>query len=276
MKNLNPPIKIDHKKVLNEIIEAKRDAKIIKSLKSKQSDVNIRYDEYQGEFDSKTMVKIKDSAFTSGDKELISCYLSGGVKIAAIKQSIKDLQDKFGNEKCMYCQIKDPDSFDHFLPKDDYPEFCVLALNLIPCCTTCNKKKDRYWKEAGSTGIINFYLDSIPTQQILYVSITFKSKDFSTPIINFKLNNKIGIAASTFKLFEKHYSRLDLISRYNEKSDSEISEFKRTLSSFGSSNQIKNMQSTLDYSMQLKADYGNNYWKAVLFEELSKQTNFFT
>jgi hypothetical protein len=175
----------------------------------------------------------------------------------------------------MYCQLKEPDSFDHFLPKDDYPEFCALALNLIPCCVTCNKKKDRYWKEGGNTGVINFYLDNIPIQQILFASITFKSIDFTTPVINFKLSNSVGIAPSTFKLFQKHYSRLDLIARYNDKSGSEISEFKRTLNSFGSTRKKKNMTSTFDYSKQLKVDYGTNYWKAVLFEELSKQDKFF-
>ena len=36
------------------------------------------------------------------------------------------------------------------------------------------------------------------------------------------------------------------------------------------------MQDTLDYSIQLKKDFGLNYWKAILFEELSKQKIFFT
>ena len=277
MKNLKPPTDIDHDSSFEGIINAKKDPSLVANLNLKKAKVLSRYIEYKKEFYSNSLIKIADSTFTKGDSELLSCYLSGGVKIAAIKKAIKDLQSKFGNEKCMYCQIKDPDSFDHYLPKDIYPEFCALAINLIPCCVTCNKKKDVYWKESGEIGIINFYLDKIPSKQFLFVKISFAKNNYTTPIISFELSNVNGINPASFKIFKKHFKKLELLERYNQKSDTEISELKRTLNSFGKTSSVsKNMQDTLDYSIQLKKDFGLNYWKAILFEELSKQKIFFT
>lgn len=275
MKNLKAPIHINHKQSFIDIINAKKDSIVLNKLKAIEPDVLKRYTDYQSNFKSNSLVKLSDSLF-GGDANLLKCYTSGGYKIAAIKKEIKDLQDKFSNEKCMYCQIKDPDSFDHYLPKDRYPEFCALALNLIPCCVTCNKKKDVYWKEGGETGIINFYLDSLPSKQVLFANISFSKHSDKTPSISFQLINKNKVDPKSFKLFERHYERLKLTDRYKEKSDSELSELRRTLNSYGSKlTDDGAMKSTLEYSLQLKKDYGINFWKGILFEELSKQKQFF-
>jgi hypothetical protein len=277
MKKLNPPIKLDHNQYLIDIIDSKREGDIKIELGKKKASVLIRYTEYVKQFNLKDLLPVKDSAFEGGDASLVSCYLSGGKKIAEIKKAIKDLQDKFGNEKCMYCQIKDPDSFDHYLPKDLYPEFSSLAINLIPCCVTCNKKKDKYWKELGQVGIINFYLNSIPIVQFLYADITFSNSDYQTPIVKFVLDNKQGIDKATFKIIEKHYKRLDLAARYKDKVNSVISELKRILNSYGKDlTTAKKIGATADYASQLKIDYGINYWKAILLDELSKKTIFYT
>lgn len=277
MKNLNAPIELDHNQKLLEIIEAKRILAIKEDLKKKMPSIFLRYKEYIKYFKSKNLLAITDSTFEAGDASLISCYLSGGNKIAAIKKAIKDLQDNFGNEKCMYCQIKEPDSFDHYLPKDIYPEFSSLAINLIPCCVTCNKKKDIYWKDLGEVGIINFYLNSIPIEQFLFVDISFSDNDYQTPIVKFSLENKFSINEITFRMIKKHYKRLELSERYKDNVNSVISELKRILGSYGKNLSTKNkITATIDYSHQLKIDYGINYWKAILLDEISRKSIFYT
>lgn len=276
MKNLKAPILLNHKELFAEIVKAKKAPIVVTSLTSKSKSVFKRLTLYTQEFQTKSLINITDSPFDPGDEELLSCYLSGGKKIAAIKKQIKDLQDIFGNEKCMYCQISRPNSFDHYLPKDTYPEFCAFALNLIPCCTICNQKKDVYWKELGEIGIINFYLNNIPKKQILFAGISFSQNNYATPIISFELRNINKISSKNFGIFKRHFTRLGLIDLYNESSGSAISELKRTLNSFGGAHSVaKNMKNTLDYANQLKKDYGNNYWKAVLFDRLSNEKRFF-
>jgi len=274
MKKLNPPTSIDHNTTFADIIDAKRDAIVKADLQTKKSTVLEKYVEYELHFNNQTIANITPSAFSQGDKNLLACYLSGGTKIAELKKHIKLLQDKYANEKCMYCRIKDPDSYDHFLPKEDYPEFCALGLNLIPCCTTCNKKKDRYWRESGKTGIINFYLDDLPSKQFLFADISLA--DPATPSITFKIDNRNKITASIFEIIKKHFKRLELLVRYKDKSDTAISELERTLTTFGKKLTVADeVIATLEYAQQLSLDYGVNYWKAVLYEEITKHLIFF-
>jgi hypothetical protein len=275
MKNLKPPTGLNHNSILDDIISSKKDIAVTNYLESIKKHLTKRYLEYEENFNKISLTKLSNSIVKS-DNRILSCYTSGGRNITSIKQHIKQLQDKFSNEKCMYCQIKDPDSFDHYLPKDDYPEFCALALNLIPCCITCNKKKDVYWKENGETGIINFYIDALPINQILFVEIKISGRTDNTPTAVYFIKNNSNVDAKTFKIFTRHYNRLNLLERYNEKSDSAISELKRTLNSYGRSlSQSNAMKATLEYANQLNDDYGVNYWKSVFFKELSTKEEFF-
>ncbi|MDQ7860344.1 HNH endonuclease [Peribacillus frigoritolerans] len=45
--------------------------------------------------------------------------------------------------KCAYCGIGDTNYMDHYLPKDDFPEYSIHSYNLVPCCSYCNEKKSK-------------------------------------------------------------------------------------------------------------------------------------
>jgi len=270
MKNLKKPTHLDHHVEIDNIIAAKTKKIFKDELEMLKPHIHDRYRKYIKEFDLNNLISVSDS-YHVGNKSLVSCYSSGGVKIAAIKKAITDLQDEFSNEKCMYCQIKDPDSFDHYLPKDSYPEFSALALNLVPCCITCNMKKDEYWKESGEIGIINFYLNALPNAQFLFVGINSNPLD-ETPIISFEIKNVTHIDPDLFKIIQKHYKRLKLIDRYNECGRKEISECRRTLKSYGRNSSIEdNMVNIMDYATQLKNDFGENYWKSIFYDGISRE-----
>jgi len=64
--------------------------------------------------------------------------------------------------------------------------------------------------------------------------------------------------------------------RYKDKSDTAISELERTLTTFGKKLTVADeVIATLEYAQQLSLDYGVNYWKAVLYEEITKHLIFF-
>jgi hypothetical protein len=274
MKKLIPPINIDHAQELQDIIEAKRNGPTKRFLRRTRPAIVARYTDYINQFNASNLIPLANSAYP-GDARVLACYLSGGTRIAAIKSAIEALQDEYSLDYCMYCRIGRPDSFDHYLPKDDYPEYCALALNLIPCCIRCNKKKDRYWKENGAAGIVNFYIDAMPIHQILFVNITFNAAD-NTPIVTFSIDNRNMIDVNVYNLFSRHYTRLDLLNRYKREINSVTSEFKRTLDRWGQNISLaNNQQYTLEYAQSLKVDYGINYWKGIFFEELSTKAEFF-
>ena len=47
-------------------------------------------------------------------------------------------------EKCPYCQARDIDDLDHFLPKTKFATLTIIPSNLIPICHSCNRIKLSY------------------------------------------------------------------------------------------------------------------------------------
>ncbi len=64
--------------------------------------------------------------------------------------------------RCVYCDAhenelggQDGMSLDHFRPKDLYKLLINDPLNLVWCCTTCNRWKDNDWPAHGTPGTVS-------------------------------------------------------------------------------------------------------------------------
>ena len=157
------------------------------------------------------------------------------------------------------------------MPISLYPEYAVLAINLLPCCNECNKKKDNYWKADGYRGILNFYVDNIPNIQFLKGEIIQRNE---LPVISLDFDFSL-INPNLSKIIIAHYKRLDLFNRYEEESGDEISEISRQLKIY-SGEKTKNEISKLllDDARDLQTLFGENYWKAILREALAKSDSY--
>lgn len=69
--------------------------------------------------------------------------------------------------RCPICGVEKCAHLDHYVPREEMPEFSVFAPNLIPLCYDCNEKKKAIWKDArGERVIINAYYDDLPNKPI--------------------------------------------------------------------------------------------------------------
>lgn len=196
-------------------------------------------------------------------KALIHCF--NDIELTKkYKQQIKSLE----NRKCPYCYLEYSSQVEHYLPKDEFPEFSFLIDNLFPCCWICNTKKWEKWKDITSRVILNFYSDSIPNEQFLYVNLIIID---NTPVAEFKIDTSSIIIDKTVEIIlYKHVERLNLLNRYAEIINSKISELKSRIILY------KESLSNLDIktSCKVEADsqrknYGNNYFVTVLYDEIS-------
>src|ERR1700752_4045329 len=121
-------------------------------------------------------------------KLLKRCY-SKSASLSNLKKRIKKRQNVLLRAECQYCNIGEPNTFDHYLPKADFPEFSALSINLIPCCSKCNTNKDQHWLlPNGNRKIINYYYDTLPTVNYLDCIIVYKN---NIPKAEFTLNTAI-------------------------------------------------------------------------------------
>lgn len=69
---------------------------------------------------------------------LVHCYDSSTEPLTSPKAAIRDRQDP---DSRPFCGINEPATFEHYLPRSEFPEYAVLSCNLIPACWTCNTLK---------------------------------------------------------------------------------------------------------------------------------------
>ena len=78
-------------------------------------------------------------------------FSAGSIKAEIFKSRVKQgkynnlLSNNMGDILCSYCNMDMGREIDHFLPKSVFYMLAVEPLNLVPCCSVCNRKKlDEY------------------------------------------------------------------------------------------------------------------------------------
>lgn len=169
------------------------------------------------------------------------------------------------NDICPVCGALKCTTFDHYLPRSQYQLFAVHPLNLIPCCTECNKHKSTtFMTVSGHHKYWNAYLDYDVTEQYLFCEIT---ENNGMPKATFKIE-KGKLDDDIFAILDKTFHDLKLGQTYQSSAGYEIDDFVSICCSF----YRKNRQFTLDECLELIADTipdkDVNNWKNVLKKAL--------
>ena len=164
---------------------------------------------------------------------------------------------------CPYCQLDKVGTLDHILPKTPFPEYSSMPWNLIPCCSTCNSKKDDYWlDENNKRCFINYYIDDIPPVQYFFAGVSAVNGKIE---IKFELRFPVGYDSVLQTRIEKHYKKLDLIKRYLENSDDVIEELEDAIQEYAPGVSDAEIIKSINRTCIKKQDrFGVNYWRAVL------------
>ncbi|EKO3516613.1 hypothetical protein LA983_001033 [Vibrio fluvialis] len=268
MRNLPIP-NINCKQKLTSIINSK--SKPYKGrLVRVRSSVKRRYDEY--DVHSSRLESIPASGFSGVYVEaLTKCYTSKTKELSELRDDLlyPDIEDF---DECPFCGIGEPTTLDHYLPKEEFPEYSVFSKNLIPICSACNSNyKGTKWKEGSNRIFLHTYFDIIPDERFFKASITVGDKlsiDFST----------VSVTSQVYfsNLFSKHFEKLSLNKRYKRKAASEIKRKRRSLERI-----YRRYEDAQDVSnalrreaSSLEVDYSKNHWKPVLYRALSDSQEF--
>lgn len=244
-----------------EVYSRKKNPALKKAIINIKDDVKHLYQNYDDNFDKNSLGQLK----SKGYKRELSEYLENLYKYSAsafINLRTKLTTTSSGRKvNCQYCTLNQVNTFDHFIPKGEFCEFAVHPRNLICCCSECNSKKGKNWRENGKVLFLNLYKDILPSDQYLFVKIT-NSKTLN---VSFYLENKFEIDQTLFNLIENHYEGLDLFTRFEENCDSVISSFISDLKAFEefplSNKSIEIVRRQIDSE---RASKGVNYWESVL------------
>lgn len=164
-----------------------------------------------------------------------------------------------------YCALSRANTTEHILPKDDYPEYAIDALNLLPCCSDCNSAKGSKVRDGnGNPLIINFYYNKLPETQYLYVRLLEDEKGY----IDFEYyldNPNHQVEEPMFQLIKSHFEKLGLIEKYEEEAIANYVEIENSLKSSASESEVKKYLNDLrSNTLEDAKEYGSNHWKVIL------------
>ena len=268
MKNLKPP----RQTIVwyERIMDSKRGVVLI-NLKSLHPRIKDYYKKYSEKVKNKKFDKISPFTFNTAEQQALKhCYDSPTNDLNLLKKTILDIHTKVVGYTCQYCSTSIPNTFDHYYPKELFPEYSVLSINLIPACSRCNQNKGDEF-DPSDRQIINLYFENLTSTQYLFCKITYSD---DIPEVEFYIK-KNGISKNKFKIINAHFNKLKLAELYKLKANDVITETTISLKSYCKNKNIKvTANELLSEADRLKKIHGTNYWKAILKEGLSKNSTY--
>lgn len=258
-----------HKEMVND----KHTGAVKTRLKTYEVNVSAQYSLFETKFLENKLESLNSFGYKySAKSDLVSLYSSQKARIIKLKNELTTTIDGRDDSTCPFCTIGEVNSLDHYIPKSLYAEFSVNPKNLVPCCSLCNSKKLDIWLEVGKRKFLNLYVDDIPSEQYLFVNLSFSDDDFD---YNYIVDNRNQIDADLFELIKSHYDRLGLTNRFKAKSNNVVSELEREIRKYIRLLQVDIIKELiLEEIIEEKQLFGNNYWKSILKQTLVNSQDF--
>lgn len=235
-------------------------------LSGYDSIVSPRYTDYDNAFSANNLTSVARVILTAQQEaDLLKMYSFSNSKLQALKDFILTDDEGRTHNTCLHCYMNEANTFDHFLPKGEYPQFSVHPKNLIPSCSNCNSKKSVNWKNGSTSLFVNIYLDNIPNLQFLFCNVIATPNAFK---VNFYVQNSNGINADLYSVIDSHFDRLKICKRLNKFSNNAITELVNDYMPYrgGRLNEYVNqVNNSLVHHINA---FGVNYWKNVLKSSL--------
>ncbi len=256
----------EYKAAVNRKNDDSNDKKDLLSIEKQMEDCYINYKQH---FDSNNLEILKSTRVGQLHKDsLLGLYSSDAAIVKHFRMRYFAQNPQTYNNLCPYCTLSEANTTEHILPKEKYPEYAVDTLNLIPACSGCNSKKGDSIIDvvSGKKTTINYYTDKLPHEQYLYVDFEVSSNNIKAVYHLENHDNKINV--EMYSLIERHFSKFDLLNRFNLKAIQEISELRNLYVVEDFSNEAEYNAFAAKQIRKMKMDMpqlGYNHWKVILY-----------
>ncbi len=182
-------------------------------------------------------------------------------------------QTDLGRAECQLCGLDSPRTFDHYLPKAQLHEFAVCALNLVPCCYTCNiTRGNRPWRRDDERTALHLYFDEVEADvPQLQAQIVHGKKSYR---VKYAL---AGASASPFaRRYELHCETLNLLARFEERATGRLDTICCEISEMSGFPPERVAEELQRVARAKERSLGANHWEAALYRAASRAHDFIT
>jgi len=239
-------------------------------LKQLAAEVRKRYDQYVE--NCQELAELPPCGLSHQEREdCASCYDGVTAALGRLKGRIESVQVRAVQGRCGYCHYE-ADSFDHYAPKALFPEFSVLARNLVPSCSACNRHKGRRWTKSGKREILNLYYDPMPTKQLIKAVVEVNAS--KAIVVRFELIPQGALPDPCASLYASTVERLKLATRFAKRSNAAVAEAKTEIGRSAVGGKKGARKLLLQQAKRKAKIFGKNNWNAVLLFGLADSDSF--
>jgi hypothetical protein len=177
-----------------------------------------------------------------------------------------------GGARCPMCGFGEVSTLDHHLPRTAFPEFAILALNLVPACGRCNQLKGTHVGLEPGVQFLHPFFDSLAVVPVLVCKFSVLA---GSALIEFRIRRTYRVAGDVLSRVRFQFSRLRLADRFRAEALAEIGERRTTFLQYATA---KGPVGLRDYlrteSRGYVAAHGPNHWKSALYRSLARDNAF--
>ncbi|HFK1753500.1 TPA: HNH endonuclease signature motif containing protein [Bacillus cereus] len=167
------------------------------------------------------------------------------------------------NDLCPYCLQGKVTTVDHYLPKAYFISYSITPINLLPCCSDCNKNKNDIRVLQENKMFINPYFDNLQNIKWLGCKVNEDWPITFTYFVREDIENDILKERITI-----HFNTLKLGSLYASNALTHFrGRVKEIVKEYNSNDFIPPIES-LRSSKESIEDYNLNSWEAKIYEAL--------
>lgn len=164
----------------------------------------------------------KEQVWTDEASEALkSCYAVSTKELSAHKDAILQFlksQSDINVQRCAYCMLNDPKTWDHYMPKEHFPEYSVYHENLLYICYGCNQRKSNYF-DKNQLIYCHPYFTIDSEEALLHCKVTVTKGRLSIQYYG----GGEGKFSQAGAIAHQHLDRLGLIDRFKGEASSTVS-----------------------------------------------------
>ncbi|WP_279152654.1 hypothetical protein [Photobacterium iliopiscarium] len=202
---------------------------------------------------------INESTEVDSKNKFINLY---GTKVDTMYQKL--IIDQLRERKLQICpacgEDGTPNTLDHYLPKDLYPEFSILSKNLFPMCDICQgKKSTKVLSPTQKRIFLHPYYDNFLNNQVINLCI---EKPFNAPE-SFSLEVAEGIDIQSRNIVMRHIKEIEFTGRYSKFFKDEYFRLLRIVKMMRDNGH--NIEQQIDSFMAMAKDKSINSWGHIFY-----------
>lgn len=179
---------------------------------------------------------------------------------------------KLGASECPYCGFGQIQDIDHHLAKAVFKLLSIYAVNLIPCCATCNRYKPKLPSKGPEEHLINVYLEELPDTDF-FVAETMVDPGMGALYVTFKPVETAGMSGELYARLQHHMEVFRLNDRYRAQVNIYLSSHQVAFENMFDSQGEQGVRSYLQQNVD-KSPFGRNDWRTALMRGLSENDEF--